>query len=155
MRFGRESGRRRYVVGFAFSPNEKRVALILKLRGPDDAAEMVGTWNGIGGQCGASETYIDAMRREFHQEAGPIVADWKLFAISDHAASRVFYFRSTLSASQWRALKTGERSITDEIVNRFDVRRLSTASYDDVKWLVPLALDGRQTAAVRIDYRDL
>lgn len=66
---------RRMVVGFLFSPDFKYVALIKK----NKPEWQFGRFNGIGGKLEAGETGLQAMRREFHEEAGLQIADWTSF----------------------------------------------------------------------------
>lgn len=58
-----------YVLGFAFSEDDRSVLLILKNR----PAFQAGKWNGVGGKIEASETAHQAMVREFREETG---LDW-------------------------------------------------------------------------------
>src|SRR5439155_26466068 len=62
-----------YVCGFLFSPDRGRVVLIRKRR----PAWQAGKLNGVGGKLEAGETPIDAMRREFREEAAVDVHDWQ------------------------------------------------------------------------------
>lgn len=59
----------RYVLGFAFSEDDRSVLLILKNR----PAFQAGKWNGVGGKIEPSETAPQAMAREFREETG---LDW-------------------------------------------------------------------------------
>jgi 8-oxo-dGTP diphosphatase len=63
-----------YVVGFLFGHDKTMVALIKKSR-PEWQKGML---NGIGGKIENSENALTAMRREFKEEAGADVSDWKL-----------------------------------------------------------------------------
>jgi len=64
-----------YVLGFAFD-NERRVALIKKKR-PEWQA---GRWNGIGGSIELHETAYEAMIREFYEETGLRLINWRKVA---------------------------------------------------------------------------
>ena len=73
----------KYVAGFLFDEDRKRVALILKNHGP---ASVVDKWNAIGGKrttmsAGKWEDPAAAMRREFLEEAGVDVQSWQPFLI--------------------------------------------------------------------------
>lgn len=76
-----------YVLGFAFSPGNHYVALIEKQR----PAWQAGKWNGIGGKVEVGEAPIDAMVREFREEAGAaITADrWREFLVLSGTESQV------------------------------------------------------------------
>jgi len=67
-----------YVVGFCFSEDKKEVALIKKTH-PE---WQKGKLNGIGGHVLENEAPIDAMIREFAEEAGVLTTPehWNLFA---------------------------------------------------------------------------
>jgi 8-oxo-dGTP diphosphatase len=66
-----------YVLGFAFDTS-LRLALIKKNR----PASMAGLWNGIGGKVEQGEAPVDAMIREFDEEAGLVTGqfNWQHFA---------------------------------------------------------------------------
>lgn len=67
----------RYVVGLAFNATGDYVALIKK----NKPAWQAGCLNGIGGKIEGRETPMDAMIREFQEEAGVITTrmDWRRF----------------------------------------------------------------------------
>jgi ADP-ribose pyrophosphatase YjhB (NUDIX family) len=72
--------KREYVVGYLFSSDKEYVALIEKTNCPPEQAWQEGCLNGIGGKVAPGyfehtqwvkeETPEQAMRREFHEEAG-------------------------------------------------------------------------------------
>lgn len=66
----------RYVLGFMFSGQS--VALVKKAK----PAWQEGKWNGIGGKIEPGENSIDAMVREFNEEARVLTSHsaWKYFA---------------------------------------------------------------------------
>ncbi len=68
-----------YVVGFLFSHNLQQVALIRKTK----PRWQRGRLNGIGGKIEELETPLQAMTREFREEAGGAAeqAPWEEFAI--------------------------------------------------------------------------
>lgn len=63
----------RYVLGFAFDEHTETVVLIEKQK-PD---WQKGFHNGVGGKIEGNEMPIDAMRREFTEETGIDITDWK------------------------------------------------------------------------------
>jgi 8-oxo-dGTP pyrophosphatase MutT (NUDIX family) len=168
-RLGRRADRQRYVVGFAFDAYRRRVALIQKFRAPAGAEEMIGLWNGLGGKVRPRESYLEAMRREFHQEAGVIIADWTLVAIIEGNDYRIHVFATIAQGANWRKILTKDSSPTDETVKRWSVRRaltdhVSTATgwepllYPDVPMLLALALNADRwnpARAVLIDRRSI
>jgi len=66
----------KYVLGFAFD-DLGRVALVQKER----PAWQSGKLNGLGGHIEPRETALDAMVREFHEEAGVVVPDWTVVGV--------------------------------------------------------------------------
>src|SRR5687768_8509331 len=62
-----------YVCGFLFSEDRSRVLLIRKRR----PAWQAGMLNGLGGKIEPGETAVEAMRREFREEAALDVAEWQ------------------------------------------------------------------------------
>lgn len=81
-----------YVAGFLFSKDFKNVALIYKQK----PAWQKGKLNAIGGKIEPGELAQDAMRREFREETGLDLTDWKRFCVlrgeSDDAWRVHFYF---------------------------------------------------------------
>ena len=71
----------KYVAGFLFDSNRRRVALVHKTHGP---AAIVGHWNAIGGKVKPGEPGLPdessdaAMWREFMEETGVDVS-WTIF----------------------------------------------------------------------------
>jgi 8-oxo-dGTP pyrophosphatase MutT (NUDIX family) len=61
-----------YVLGFAFSLDQKHVVMIKKNRGP---VELHDKFNGIGGKRFLLEPIKDAMVREFREETGVTLPD--------------------------------------------------------------------------------
>lgn len=156
-RLGRASNRERMVVGFAFNLAATRVLLVDKKRSRCDP-RMVGLLNGLGGVCIGREGYLDAMTREFQEEAGVYWRAWRLFAICELRSSRLYCYGTDLPAKEWNAA----RSTTDEPVRRYDVTHIASLNshvYPDLRWLIPLAvgqLFGNAPAAIpRFDFRGL
>lgn len=148
------------VVGFAFSHDMTKVLLIEKKREPE-GADMIGTYNGIGGHALPRETYLEAMRREFNQEAGIIVPEWVHFAISEGPDWRLYFFATDLATREWRRVKKQKNSITDERVVTIHTKKIATEPklYHDLRFMIPLAiarLNGEApTAIIRLDWRDM
>lgn len=97
-----------YVLGFAFDTDAPRVALIRKNRPNWQAGKL----NGVGGKVEASETALQAMRREFREETGADVSeeDWSHFGVLEGVDFLVWCFKTKLA--DFDAL----RSETDEAV---------------------------------------
>jgi hypothetical protein len=101
------------------------------------------------------------MVREFHQEAGAVVAGWELFAIIEGDTWRLFAYVHELDGTEWRAIRTLGKSVTDERVVKVPVSRVLAnkdgAFYADVPALLSLALAWElwRYRAVHIDRRSL
>jgi 8-oxo-dGTP diphosphatase len=82
-----------YVLGFLFSKDREYVALIKKSR-PEWQAGLL---NGIGGKIEAGESELEAMQREFLEEAGVDTRDldvWDKFRVMYFQGGRVSCFRA-------------------------------------------------------------
>lgn len=121
-----------YVVGFLFSTDLKRVALVTKNRPQWQA----GLLNGIGGKIEPGETNITAMVREFNEEAGVLIPDWKHFAtMSEDGQFALDVFASTGDVDL-------VSTKTDEMIGIYqvkDIQQLNTI--ENIPWLVLLAVD--------------
>ena len=129
-----------YVVGFMFDKDMTNVALIRKRK----PAWQAGLLNGIGGSIESGEIPVDAMRREFKEEAGVDVpvSDWRHFLSmsginNDGSAFNVefFYCFGVL----WRI-----ESKTKELIELHESRRIAFGdggTVGNVPWAVALALD--------------
>jgi 8-oxo-dGTP diphosphatase len=128
-----------WVVGFLFR-NRSDVALVTKNR-PE---WQEGRLNGVGGKIEGAETSVEAMRREFQEEAGAAVSDWREFALLKEKPGDVKF----LVAHGDYTLE----SLTDEPVAWYKIDDLPTLpTMPDLKWLIPLALD-ENNRYVSIDY---
>lgn len=117
-----------YVAGFLFRGSE--VCLIRKTK-PEWQA---GFLNGIGGKIEENESAHQAMVREFSEEAGVVVPQWRRFAHMEFGQGSVTFFASDTSANPI--------SVTDEIVDWFPVASLHELPVvANLRWLIPLALD--------------
>lgn len=126
------------VVGFMFSEDRSRVALIRKNR----PQSQVGRLNGVGGKIEAGELPTSAMCREFFEETGFITCydDWFHFITMLTPKWKLWYFKSVGNLD---VLK----SMTDEIVEIIEVKSLHLENtMPNVKWMVPLCLDDRKYA---------
>src|SRR5688572_22991595 len=126
-----------YVCGFLFSPDGSRVLLIRKRR----PAWQAGKLNGLGGKIEPGETAIDAMRREFREEAGVDVAEWEhvltLSGADDGGSGRGWaghFFRAFGDLS-------GVRALTDEALEIHPTRSLPPDTIPNLRWMIPLMLD--------------
>lgn len=70
-------GKTEYVVGFLFSPDNKRVVLLKKRPTAGWQANML---NGVGGRIEVGESRDNAMIREFLEETGVGIQNWEWYA---------------------------------------------------------------------------
>ena len=124
-----------YCLGFMFEPRGKVVALIRK----NKPAWQKGKLNGIGGKIEPGETPIDAMVREFQEEAGVFVpADrWTKFCRLHWSGGVVHVFKSFGTLG-------GLKTMTDEKVETHSLYWLwdeGDPIVPNLWWLIPMALD--------------
>jgi 8-oxo-dGTP diphosphatase len=130
------SDRLQMVVGLAFDPAYKNVALILKQGGPPCVR---GNWNGIGGKIDPGETPVQAMAREFHEETGVALSEdyWRQFAVL-HADNYDLFFFVADSDSV-----TCCRTMEQERVQLFPVEeaiRIINLMHN-IRWMIPFLCD--------------
>ena len=131
-----------YVCGFCFDPTGKQVVLIKKNR-PEWQAGLL---NGVGGKLEAGESFTQAMEREFEEETGVIVKDWKLFCEYTGKDYIVYFFKAFSLEYDKVKSKTDEHVMTytiDFLNNTVDKKWAENKTIDNLKWLIPLALDPR------------
>lgn len=128
-----------WVVGFLFNTSNE-VALVRKTH----PAWQAGKLNGVGGKIGQGESPADAMCREFVEEAGARVSDWREFALLKGQDGQVHFFAAHGDY--------GIASPTDEKVGWYKISDLRNLPIiENLEWLVPLALDPGNKYAT-IDY---
>lgn len=121
-----------YVVGFAFSEDLQRVALIRKVK----PSWQAGRLNGIGGKIEPDEDGLSAMIREFEEEAGVRIDDWKMFAqLGDADLDWLVYF--FWARTDLAKLKT----MTVENVVVVPVDALGFEVLPNLHWIIPMALN--------------
>lgn len=135
-----------YTVGFLFSCDLKRVALVRKNRPQWQA----GLLNGIGGKVEVGELPLDAMIREFYEEAGVVINEWNHFANMSEAGC--FSLDVFATAGDVDSVCTK----TDELIDVFEVVDIQTlTTVENIPWLILLAVDVLQDSRpgfVKIDY---
>ena len=132
-----------YVVGLLFSDQGDRVALIHKNR-PEWQAGLI---NGIGGKIDPEERPIEAMNREFMEEAG-VQVSWNFAFYIGNSFYRVHFYTSRSS----KALSQIS-SLTDEKVEIFSTNHLPENLIPNLKWIIPLILD--QTIRKPVSFDDI
>jgi len=131
-RKGKLFGKTEYVVGFAFSENEKYVILVRKQR-PE---WQKGLLNGPGGHVEVGESMHDAMSREFKEEVGietnPYV--WSHRITIQGKGWRVYFLSIKLTDEEFVSAK----SMTDEIISITPVGELYKFSMvENLRWMIP------------------
>lgn len=120
-----------YVAGLLFSDQGDRVALIRKNR-PE---WQNGLLNGVGGKIEANESPIQAMNREFMEEAGSKV-NWSFAFCLGNSFYRVHFYTAKSSAALENL-----KSQTDEEISIFSTLQLPENLIPNLKWIIPLILD--------------
>ncbi len=125
-----------WVVGFLFR-NGREVALISKTHPEWQAGKL----NGVGGKINEGESPEAAMRREFLEEAGVEVPEWKEFALLKVQDGNVHCFAAHGDYEV--------QSVTDEKIGWYEVDKLGQLPVIyNLRWLITLALDPGNTHAV-------
>ena len=120
--------RTEYVVGFLH--NENCVVLIKKARPEWQSGRL----NGVGGHIEPGETALEAMTREFKEEAGIDIDDWKIAVVMTGQTWRVHFFTASRPILNCTT-QTDEPLVID---NR---RRLHPDALPNLRWLIPLCTD--------------
>ncbi len=129
-----------YVLALLFTPERDRVVLMRKTR----PAWQAGRVNALGGKLHPGETPREAARREVREEAGVDVVAWEEFLVWDDPVYRMHALRAFDPAA--RHARTAE----DQEVFLADVAALPANLIDNLRWLVPLALDRDVAVPVRV-----
>lgn len=127
-----------YVLGFMFDEAAERVLLIRKNR----PSWQAGFLNGIGGHIEPGEAPLEAMIREFREETGVEHADWRHFLVLEFPKGRIFCYDAHSSAAVDAA-----RTMTDEVLVQVAAAPLPHDVLDNLRWMIPMALDGGAQAA--------
>ena len=117
-----------YVLGFLFDKEVSNVVLIEKNR-PD---WQKGKLNGIGGRVEELETSYDAMIREFREETGLDITDWKHFTTIGEEHYEISCYVS-FSDSINKVV-----TMTDEIVFVHSIEKIWTENFPMVPNLLKL-----------------
>ncbi len=122
----------RFVVGFLFSGDRKKVVLIHKLKPLWQKNKL----NGIGGKMVEGESPLDAMSREFLEEAGVEILDWEyVLKYYNEGSYEVFFFRH-FSDDIYKTTQQEE-----EPLRIIPISTLPSNTVFNLRWLIPLCLD--------------
>lgn len=124
----------KYVVGFLFNQEMNKVVLIQKNR-PE---WQKGLLNGVGGKVERSETFEEAMYREFKEETGLVTNRWDNFAVVAEEGDYAVYFFCTTDYDADKATTQ-----TDEEIFFIPVEDISNMPniIPNLRWLIPMAID--------------
>jgi len=123
--------KKKYVLGFLFSEDNKYVSLIWKKK-PE---EQKGLLNGIGGKVEDGEDYFTAIEREFFEETGVKVSTWFKRGVMQNKNWIVYVFCAFDKQIH------NVSSPTDEKVEIIEISNISSyKTYADVNVLIPLCI---------------
>lgn len=124
-----------YVVGLVFNPEQDHVVLIHKNHGPE---AVVGKWNGVGGKVEHGEKLVDAMVREFQEEAGVVVPAvlWKFVGTITPDIGRPIYDQSQIHFFTAVGDISEVKTETDEEIRVFETDMLPDNTMPNIKWMV-------------------
>ena len=120
-----------YVLALLFTPDRRRVVLMRKTR----PAWQAGRVNALGGKLAVGETAAAAARREAREEAGVDVAEWEEFLVWRDPVYVMHAVRAFDPAAE------SARTAEDQDVFLADVDQLPAGVIENLRWLIPLALD--------------
>ena len=101
--------------------------------------------NALGGKLAPDECPLVGARREVREEAGVDVAAWEEFLVWDDPVYRMHAVRAFDDDAAARA-----RTAEDQAVFLADAAALPPNVIDNLRWLVPLALDQDVAVPVRV-----
>lgn len=137
----------KYTVGFLFDEKAKRIVLIKK----NKPYWQKGLYNGVGGKIEPNESPEQCIIREFKEETGVLIKDWREFAFIYREDNFEVYFFIAFDSKLWKC-----RSITSEKLVILDVKHLHFFYHrmiPNLKWIIPLALD-KEVDYTEIDYNE-
>ena len=125
----------RYVLGFVFNKDMSSVLLIRK----DHPDWQKGLVNGIGGHIEVGECSAMAMYREFKEEAGLEITEWRrCIVLKDYYRNyEVTVFKCTLDDLTFDQART----MTDEVVFAADTCQLPDKVIFNLRWMIPMLKD--------------
>jgi 8-oxo-dGTP diphosphatase len=131
---------RAYVLALLFTADEREVVLMRRTR----PAWQAGRVNALGGKLAPGETALDAARREVREESGVDVDEWTELLVWEDPHYRMHVVRALSDRAR------EARTMEDQEVFLAPVRALPAAVIDNLRWLVPLALDGDVAFPLRV-----
>lgn len=129
-----------YVLALLFTADRRCVVLMRKTR----PAWQAGRVNALGGKLLPGESPADAARREVGEEAGVDVEQWEEFLVWDDPVYRLHVLRAFDDV----ALRA--HTAEDQEVFLAEVQALPAELIENLRWLIPLALDADVSLPVRV-----
>ena len=120
-----------YILALLFTEDRKEVVLMRRTR----PLWQAGRVNALGGRLRTEESPAHAARREVREESGVDVPDWVEVLVWDDAEYRMHVMRAVSE------LARAARTMEDQEVFLADIASLPANVIDNIRWLVPLALD--------------
>jgi 8-oxo-dGTP diphosphatase len=120
-----------FVLALLYSADLQRVVLMRRTR----PAWQAGRVNALGGRLLSGESAAAAARREVREECGVDVGDWLEVLVWEDAEYRMHVMRGISDRAR------DARTLEDQEVFLADVNALPPTVIDNLRWLVPLALD--------------
>jgi 8-oxo-dGTP diphosphatase len=131
----------RAVIGFLFDGNGN--VLMIKKNHPE---WQRGRLNGIGGKIERGETPLQAMVREFREEAGAMVTSWREFAVMSGDSYKLNLFTARE--------KVKLHPTTDEgTISWYPVNNLPPNTLPNMRFLIPMA-DYKYDITAKIVHRE-
>jgi 8-oxo-dGTP diphosphatase len=120
-----------FVLALLYSADLRHVVLMRRTR----PAWQAGRVNALGGRLLGGESSAAAARREAREECGADVAEWREVLVWEDAEYRMHVVRAVSDQA------LAARTLEDQEVFLADVNALPDNVIDNLRWLVPLALD--------------
>ena len=141
----------RYCCGALYDTTLNLVVLIRK----ETPEFQKGYFNLVGGKLEAGETPLDAMVREFREEANLTITDWKQFCVFSGSDFEITYFYSTIDAEKFVDIK----SLTQEQVVIWSISKgqHTLPLMANLDWAIPMSLNfarGKSDKVYRVGYDD-
>ena len=125
------AAKRAFVLALLYSMDGRQVVLMKRTR----PSWQAGRVNALGGGILVGETAASAARREVREECGVDVEEWSEVLVWEDAEYRMHVMRAMSSRA------TEARTLEDQEVFLASVDALPENVIDNLRWLVPLALD--------------
>lgn len=143
---------KKYVLGFMFSKDKERVALIKKTK----PAWQAGRLNGIGGKVEEFDLNIrNAMSREFLEETDVKTNpnDWTWFASMINSQFIVYTFVAYGDIDNVKTT-TEEVVTTVQVDDIVKLPQIGRPTISNLSWLIPMALNSEHFQPVEIFYHE-